>query len=74
LTPERAGHRGQVIRVANAHIEGKFSQESRDAHGGYAHYLSGQNAPGVLSVMPDNVSHAKIPSSRMSQAQLDFSE
>jgi hypothetical protein len=30
-----------VIRVANAHIEGKFSQESRDAYGGYAHYLSG---------------------------------
>ncbi len=30
-----------VIRVANAHIEGKFSQASRDANGGYAHYLSG---------------------------------
>lgn len=30
-----------VIRVANAHIEGKFSQESRDAYGGHAHYLSG---------------------------------
>ena len=30
-----------VIRVANAHIEGKFSQESRDAYGGYAHSLSG---------------------------------
>jgi hypothetical protein len=30
-----------VIRVSNAHIEGKFSQESRDAYGGYAHYLSG---------------------------------
>ena len=29
-----------VIRVANAHIEGKFSQESRDAYRGYAHYLS----------------------------------
>jgi hypothetical protein len=29
-----------VIRVANAHIEGKFSPESRDAYGGYAHYLS----------------------------------
>ena len=35
-----------VIRVANAHIEGKFSQESRDAHGGDAHYLSG----GSLSI------------------------
>ena len=30
-----------VIRVANAHIEGKFSQESRDAYGGDAHSLSG---------------------------------
>jgi hypothetical protein len=30
-----------VIRVANADVEGKFSQESRDAYGGYAHYLSG---------------------------------
>ena len=29
-----------VIRLANAHIGGKFSQESRDAYGGYAHYLS----------------------------------
>ena len=29
-----------VIRVANAHIEGKFSQESREAYGGHAHYLS----------------------------------
>ncbi len=30
-----------VIRVANAQIEGEFSQESRDAYGGFAHYLSG---------------------------------
>ena len=29
-----------VIRIANAHIEGKFSQESREAYGGSAHYLS----------------------------------
>ena len=29
-----------VIRIANAHIEGKFSQKSREAYGGYAHYLS----------------------------------
>jgi hypothetical protein len=28
-----------VIRVGNARIEGKFSQESREAYGGYAHYL-----------------------------------
>jgi hypothetical protein len=30
-----------VIRIENADIEGRFSQESRDAYGGYAHYLSG---------------------------------
>jgi hypothetical protein len=30
-----------VIRVSNARLEGKFSQESRDAYGGYGHYLSG---------------------------------
>ena len=35
-----------MIRVANAHIEGKFSKESRDAYGGHAHYLSG----GSLSI------------------------
>lgn len=29
-----------IIRIGNADIEGKFSQESRDAYGGYAHYLS----------------------------------
>jgi len=29
-----------VIRIGNARIEGKFSQESREAYGGYAHYLS----------------------------------
>jgi len=29
-----------VIRIANAHIEGKFSQESREASVGHAHYLS----------------------------------
>jgi hypothetical protein len=29
-----------VIRIGNAHIEGKFSQESREAYGGHAHYLS----------------------------------
>jgi hypothetical protein len=29
-----------VIRIESAHVEGKFSQESRDAYGGYAHYLS----------------------------------
>jgi hypothetical protein len=30
-----------VIRIGNAQIDGKFSQESREAYGGYAHYLSG---------------------------------
>lgn len=29
-----------LIRIGNAQIEGKFSQESREAYGGYAHYLS----------------------------------
>jgi hypothetical protein len=29
-----------VIRIGNARIEGKFSQESREAYGDYAHYLS----------------------------------
>jgi hypothetical protein len=29
-----------VIRIGNAHVEGKFSQESRDAYGAYAHYFS----------------------------------
>lgn len=29
-----------VIRIGNAQIEGKFSQESSEAYGGYAHYLS----------------------------------
>ena len=29
-----------VIRIENAHIHGEFSKESREAYGGYAHYLS----------------------------------
>ena len=29
-----------VIRIGNAQIDGKFSQESREAYGGHAHYLS----------------------------------
>ena len=29
-----------VIRIGNARIESKFSQESREAYGDYAHYLS----------------------------------
>jgi hypothetical protein len=29
-----------VIRIENAHIEGEFCKESREAYGGYAHYLS----------------------------------
>ena len=29
-----------VIRIGNAHIDGKFSQESREAYGGSAHWLS----------------------------------
>jgi hypothetical protein len=30
-----------VIRIENAHIQGEFSKESREAYGGYGHYLSG---------------------------------
>ncbi len=30
-----------VLRIGNAQIDGKFSRESREASGGYAHYLSG---------------------------------
>ena len=29
-----------MIRIENAHIQGEFSKESREAYGGYAHYLS----------------------------------
>jgi len=29
-----------MIRIGNACVEGKFSQESREAYGGHAHYLS----------------------------------
>jgi hypothetical protein len=30
-----------VIRIENSDIEARFSQQSREAHNGYAHYLSG---------------------------------
>jgi hypothetical protein len=30
-----------VVRIGNARIDGAFSKESREAYGGYAHYLSG---------------------------------
>jgi len=30
-----------VIRIGKADIEGRFSQESREAYNGFAHYLSG---------------------------------
>lgn len=30
-----------IIRIGEATVEGKFSQESRDAYGGRAHYLGG---------------------------------
>ena len=45
-----------VIRIGNAQIEGKFSQESREAYGGYAHYLS----DGSLRIN-DSVSDNLIP-------------
>lgn len=45
-----------LIRIENAHIEGRFSEESREASGGYAHYLS----DGSLRVN-DSVSDNLIP-------------
>jgi hypothetical protein len=43
-----------VMRIGNAHIEGEFSQESRDAYGGYAHYLSGGSL-GINGSVSDNL-------------------
>jgi hypothetical protein len=45
-----------VVRIGNARIEGTFSKESREAYGGYAHYLSG----GSLRI-DDTVSENLIP-------------
>jgi hypothetical protein len=43
-----------VIRIGNAHIEGEFSQESREAYGGYAHYLS-DGSLGINGSVSDNL-------------------
>jgi hypothetical protein len=48
-----------VIRVANAHIEGEFSQESRDAYGGYAHHLSGGSLR-INGSVSDNLIHLPL--------------
>jgi hypothetical protein len=43
-----------VIRIGNAHIEGEFSQESREAWGGDAHYLS-DGSLGINGSVSDNL-------------------
>ena len=43
-----------VIRIGNVHIEGEFSQESRGAYGGHAHYLS-DGSLGINGFVSDNL-------------------
>lgn len=43
-----------VIRIGDAQIEGKFSKESREAYGGYAHYLAGGSLT-INSSVSDNL-------------------
>ena len=43
-----------VIRIGNARIEGKFSEESREAYGGHAHHLSGGSLR-INSSVSDNL-------------------
>jgi hypothetical protein len=43
-----------IIRIGNAQVEGKFSQESREAYGGYAHYLS-DGSLRINSTVSDNL-------------------
>jgi hypothetical protein len=43
-----------VIRIGSAQVEGKFSSESREAHGGYAHYLS-DGSLSMNGVISDNL-------------------
>jgi hypothetical protein len=43
-----------VIRIGNAHIEGEFSKESREASGGYAHHLS-DGSLGINGSVSDNL-------------------
>jgi|SRR5215831_3631669 len=42
-----------VIRIGNAHIDGRFSQESREAYGG-RHYLS-DGSVGINGSVSDNL-------------------
>lgn len=43
-----------VIHIGNAQMEGKFSQESREAYGGHAHYLS-DGSLGINGTVSDNL-------------------
>lgn len=49
-----------VIRIENAQITGKFSQESREAYGGYAHYLS-DGSLRINGSVSDNLGLIPIP-------------
>lgn len=57
-----------AIRIGSAHVEGKFSQESREAYGGYAHYLSG----GSLRIN-GSVFHNLIPIPLDEQGEIELS-
>ncbi len=48
-----------LSRVANARLEGKFSQQSRDAYGGYAHYLS-DGSLRINGSVSDNLIHIPL--------------
>ncbi|HEX4427361.1 MAG TPA: hypothetical protein VH079_18310 [Terriglobales bacterium] len=43
-----------VIRIENARVEGEFSKESREAYGGYAHYLH-DGSLAINSAVSDNL-------------------
>jgi len=43
-----------VIRIGSARIDGNFSQESREAYGGYGHYLS-DGSLAVNGTISDNL-------------------
>jgi hypothetical protein len=45
-----------ILRIGNAQIQGQFPKESREAYGGYGHYLSG----GALRI-DGNISKNLIP-------------
>jgi hypothetical protein len=56
-----------IIRIGEATVEGKFSQESRDAYGGRAHYLGG----GSLRI-DDFVSENLIPIPLDAQSDIEL--